>query len=110
MLENLPLSSVTSFLAVVLVLVFLITSSDSGSLVIDNITDGGKVDMPVAQRLFGAVLEGVIAAALLFGGGADALGASQAAAISVGLPFTIVLLLVCEFVYWFNERASSLRA
>lgn len=99
MLENLPLSSVTSFLAVVLVLVFFITSSDSGSLVIDSITAGGKVDVPVVQRVFWAVLEGVIAAALLFGGGADALGALQAAAISVGLPFTIVLLLMCVSLF-----------
>jgi BCCT family betaine/carnitine transporter len=95
MLENLPLSSITSFLAIVLVLVFFITSSDSGSLVIDSITAGGKIDVPVQQRIFWATLEGVIAAVLLFGGGDDALGALQAAAITVGLPFTVLLLLMC---------------
>jgi len=95
MLENLPLSGITSFLAIVLVLVFFITSSDSGSLVIDSITAGGKIDVPVAQRVFWATLEGIIAAVLLFGGGADALGALQAAAITVGLPFTIVLIIMC---------------
>lgn len=95
MLENLPLSRVTSFLAIVLVLVFFITSSDSGSLVIDSITAGGKIDVPVVQRIFWATMEGVIAAVLLFGGGADALGALQAAAITVGLPFTIVLIIMC---------------
>lgn len=99
MLENLPFSTITSFLAVVLVLVFFITSSDSGSLVIDSITAGGKVDVPVVQRVFWAVIEGVIAAALLFGGGADALGALQAAAITVGLPFTVVLLLMCVSLF-----------
>jgi BCCT family betaine/carnitine transporter len=99
MLENLPLASVTSFLAIVLVLVFFITSSDSGSLVIDSITAGGKLDAPVPQRIFWATMEGVIAAALLFGGGADALGALQAAAITVGLPFTLVLLAMCVALY-----------
>ena len=99
MLENLPLSTITSFIAIVLVLVFFITSSDSGSLVIDSITAGGKLDAPVPQRIFWASMEGLIAGALLFGGGADALGALQAAAITVGLPFTVVLLAMCVALY-----------
>jgi BCCT family betaine/carnitine transporter len=99
MLENLPLTSITSFIAIVLVLVFFITSSDSGSLVIDSITAGGKLDAPVPQRVFWATMEGLIAGALLFGGGADALGALQAAAITVGLPFTLILLAMCVALY-----------
>ena len=99
MLANLPLTQITSFIAIVLVLVFFITSSDSGSLVIDSITAGGKLDAPVPQRIFWATMEGVIAGALLFGGGADALGALQAAAITVGLPFTVVLLAMCVSLY-----------
>jgi BCCT family betaine/carnitine transporter len=99
MLANLPLTAITSFVAIVLVLVFFITSSDSGSLVIDSITAGGKIDAPVPQRVFWAVMEGLIAGALLFGGGADALGALQAAAITVGLPFTLVLLAMCLALY-----------
>ncbi len=99
MLENLPFTQITSFVAIVLVLVFFITSSDSGSLVIDSITAGGKLDAPVPQRIFWATTEGVIAAALLYGGGGDALGALQAAAITVGLPFTIVLLVMCLSLY-----------
>jgi BCCT family betaine/carnitine transporter len=99
MLANLPWAQVTSSLAIVLVLVFFITSSDSGSLVIDSITAGGKLDAPVPQRIFWAVMEGLIAGALLFGGGADALGALQAAAITVGLPFTLVLLAMCIALY-----------
>ncbi|MCP3670642.1 MAG: BCCT family transporter [Gammaproteobacteria bacterium] len=95
MLENLPMASVTSFIGIVLVLVFFVTSSDSGSLVIDSITAGGKLDAPIPQRVFWATMEGLIAGALLFGGGADALGALQAAAISVGLPFTLILLAMC---------------
>ncbi|MDX1587735.1 MAG: BCCT family transporter [Oleiphilaceae bacterium] len=99
MLAELPLASITSFLAIVLVLVFFVTSSDSGSLVIDSITAGGKLDAPQAQRVFWVVVEGLIAGALLFGGGDDALGALQAAAIVTGLPFTIVLLLMCVCLY-----------
>lgn len=89
MLSQLPLTSITSFVGIVLVLVFFVTSSDSGSLVIDTITAGGKVEAPVGQRVFWASAEGLVAIALLLGGG---LGALQAAAVSTGLPFTIVLL------------------
>ncbi len=99
MFTHLPMTNVISFIGIVLVLVFFITSSDSGSLVIDSITAGGKVDAPVPQRIFWAVIEGVVAGALLFGGGKDALGALQAAAIAVGLPFTVVLLIMCVSLY-----------
>ncbi|WP_417721355.1 BCCT family transporter [Salipiger sp.] len=96
MLEGLPLSSITSVIAIVLVIVFFVTSSDSGSLVIDTITAGGKVDAPVPQRVFWCVFEGAVAIVLLLGGG---LGALQAMVISTGLPFTFVLLLMCWAIW-----------
>lgn len=99
MLEQLPMTSITSTLAIILVLVFFITSSDSGSLVIDNITAGGKTDAPKGQRVFWATLEGVIAGVLLYGGGSTALSALQAGAVATGLPFTLVLLLMCFSLY-----------
>ncbi|MDU9003839.1 BCCT family transporter [Sedimentitalea todarodis] len=92
MLGELPLASITSFVGIVLVVVFFVTSSDSGSLVIDTITAGGKVDAPVPQRVFWCIFEGAVAIVLLLGGG---LGALQAMVISTGLPFTVVLLLMC---------------
>jgi BCCT family betaine/carnitine transporter len=92
MLGELPLTAISSFLGIVLVIVFFVTSSDSGSLVIDTITAGGKVNAPVPQRAFWAIMEGVVAIALLLGGGLVAL---QAMAVSTGLPFTIVLLVGC---------------
>ncbi len=92
MLKELPLAMVTSFIGIVLVVVFFVTSSDSGSLVIDTITAGGKVDAPLPQRVFWCVFEGLVAIALLLGGG---LGALQAMAVTTGLPFTVVLLLGC---------------
>ncbi len=99
MLENLPLTFITSLLAVILVLVFFVTSSDSGSLVIDSITAGGKTETPNSQRLFWVVIEGLIAGVLLFVGGEQALNALQAGAITTGLPFTVVLLLMCVGLY-----------
>lgn len=72
MFDALPFGTLLSIIAVVLVLVFFITSSDSGSLVIDSITAGGKVDTPVPQRVFWAFLEGAIAVALLWVGGTEA--------------------------------------
>ncbi len=95
MFDELPMSTLLSSIAVVLILVFFITSSDSGSLVIDSITAGGKLDAPVPQRIFWASIEGLIAAALLWIGGTEAIEALQAGAISTGLPFTFVLILMC---------------
>jgi BCCT family betaine/carnitine transporter len=95
MLQSMPMTSITSFLAIILVLVFFVTSSDSGSLVIDSITSGGKIDAPVPQRVFWVMAEGLIAAVLLAVGGAAALNALQAGSVSTGLPFAIVLLLMC---------------
>jgi BCCT family betaine/carnitine transporter len=99
MLENLPYSELTTLVGVVLVLVFFITSSDSGSLVIDSITAGGKHDVPVPQRVFWATMEGLLAAALLYGGGQQALSALQAGTVIAGIPFTVILLLVCFSLY-----------
>jgi choline/glycine/proline betaine transport protein len=70
---------------------FFVTSSDSGSLVVDMITGGGHPDPPIWQRVFWAVAEGLVAATLLLVGGLKAL---QAASISVALPFSIVLLMI----------------
>ncbi len=99
MLAPLPLSTFTSILGIVLVLVFFVTSSDSGSLVIDTITAGGKTDAPVAQRVFWCSFEGIVAAVLLLVGGSQALTALQAMAVSTGFPFTIVLLAMCVSLY-----------
>ncbi|TDK23176.1 BCCT family transporter [Luteimonas aestuarii] len=100
-LENLPLASITSLVATLLVITFFVTSSDSGSLVVDMLTSGGDEASPTWQRTFWAVLEGAIAATLLAAGG---LGALQAATIASALPFTVVMLLMC----WGMVRAMRL--
>ena len=96
MLESFPLTKLTSFIGVILVTIFFVTSSDSGSLVVDHLTSGGKLDSPVPQRIFWGVVEGVCAATLLMSGGLVAL---QSASIATGLPFTIVLLVMCFSLY-----------
>jgi len=91
MLDAYPLSSITSILVILLVTTFFVTSSDSGSLVVDHLTSGGKHDVPRGQRIFWAVTEGAVAAVLLIGGGLTAL---QAASITTGLPFAVILLVM----------------
>nr|WP_272931587.1 BCCT family transporter [Vibrio parahaemolyticus] len=90
MLDAMPFAEITSVVGIILVVVFFITSSDSGSLVIDTIAAGGKVDAPTPQRVFWCTFEGLVAIALMLGGG---LAAAQAMAVTTGLPFTIVLLV-----------------
>lgn len=96
LVENLPISNILSIVGILLVVVFFVTSSDSGSLVVDHLTSGGKLESPVPQRIFWAVMEGVVAATLLVGGGLSAL---QTASIITGLPFTIILLVMIYSLY-----------
>jgi choline/glycine/proline betaine transport protein len=86
--------SAIGLLATTAIITFFVTSSDSGSLVIDIITAGGNPRPPVVQRVFWAVLEGVVAAVLLLGGGAGGLTALQTAAISAGLPFALLIVVM----------------
>ncbi|MCE8033587.1 BCCT family transporter [Billgrantia tianxiuensis] len=92
MLNELPLTALMSTVGIVLALIFFVTSSDSGSLVIDTITAGGKIDAPRPQRMFWATVEGLIAIVLLLGGG---LAALQAGVTATAIPFSIVMLLMC---------------
>jgi choline/carnitine/betaine transport len=96
MLNHFPLAELLSLVAMVLVVVFFVTSSDSGSLVVDHLTSGGKLDSPTPQRVFWAIMEGVIAAVLLIGGGLTTL---QTASVSTGLPFAVVLLIGVYALY-----------
>lgn len=89
-LDTLPLASITSVLAIILVTTFFVTSSDSGSLVKSTLASGGGLNPPAWQRFFWAITEGVVASALLLAGG---LAALQAATIAAALPFTIVIFL-----------------
>ncbi len=89
MFAGLPWTMLLSCVAMTLTIVFFVTSSDSGSLIIDIIAAGGKVDAPLPQRVFWCTVEGLVAIALLLGGGLKAL---QAASLATGFPFAIVIL------------------
>ncbi|MEX0730047.1 MAG: BCCT family transporter [Aquisalimonadaceae bacterium] len=92
LLENFPLAGLTSLVAILVVVLFFVTSSDSGSLVIDMLSSGGETHSHPAQRIFWASLEGLVAVILLLAGGLTAL---QAASIITALPFTVVMLVMC---------------
>lgn len=92
LLERYPAMLLTSGVAVVVIVSFFVTSSDSGSLVVDTITSGGAEDSPMVQRVFWVIAEGVVAGALLLAGGLKAL---QAGSVLTGLPFALVLLVMC---------------
>ena len=91
MLEAFPWTFFVSMVGVLLLVSFFVTSSDSGSLVVDHLTSGGKLDSPKPQRVFWAMMEGLVAIVLLIGGGLSAL---QTAAVATGLPFLFVLLIM----------------
>jgi len=91
LLDYFPFSGVTSLFATILIVMWFVTSSDSGSFVIDMLTAGGDPNPPKVQRIFWAVSEGAVASVLLLAGG---LGALQAAAVIAGFPFAVVLCLI----------------
>ncbi len=92
LLDTLPYSGVTSLAGIVLILIFFVTGWDSGTLVIDCMTSGGRTDTPLKQRVFWLLIVGAIATTLLLTGG---LAALQAAAITAGLPLALVMLAMC---------------
>ncbi len=94
--DLLPGSIFLSVITVFLIITFFVTSSDSGSLVVDSIASGGALETPIWQRVFWASLEGVIAATLLLAGGLSAL---QTMSILAALPFAIIMLLAA-FGLW----------
>ncbi|WP_026068511.1 choline BCCT transporter BetT [Halomonas smyrnensis] len=93
-LDALPLASISSVVATLLVITFFVTSSDSGSLVIDTLTAKDDGEPAVWQRVFWAVAEGLVASALILAGGSNVLSALQAASLASALPFAPILMLV----------------
>jgi BCCT family betaine/carnitine transporter len=90
-LGEFPLSSVTSVVGIILVLIFFVTSMDSGSLIVDTMTAGGKIETPLTQRVFWCVFLGLLGAALLLGGG---LSSIQALALATAFPFVLIMLMM----------------
>ncbi|MFJ6521744.1 BCCT family transporter [Streptomyces filamentosus] len=92
MLEALPLGTVTSVLAMLLVMTYFVTSADSASLVMGSLTSRGSLHPPTWLVVTWGVLMAAVAAVLLVAGGLDSL---QTATILVALPFVVVMLVLC---------------
>ncbi len=99
LLDGLPLGVITSVIAVAVIVFFFVTSSDSGSLVVDILSSGGELDPPKLTRVYWATLEGVAAAVLLLVGGAGSLTALQTASIATALPFSLVMVAACVAMF-----------
>jgi len=99
LLEQLPMSNILCFLAAVVVTIFFVSSSDSASFVVDMLTSGGHPEPPVWQRIFWATAEGATAGILLYTGGVKVLSGLKAGVVSFGLPFTVLMLMMCYALY-----------
>ncbi|WP_154796054.1 BCCT family transporter [Occultella kanbiaonis] len=109
LLRELPGGTIVCGLAIILVVLFFVTSSDSGSLVVDMLASGGDPEPPTWSRVLWSLLEGAVALALVIAGGLVAL---RGVAIAIALPFSVVMILMCfaclkQFRY---ERQQMLRA
>ena len=103
MFELLPLAIPLCGIGVILTSIFFITSSDSGSMVVDSITSGGKLDPPVGQLAFWCIAEGAVAALLLLGGGLRLL---QAASLISGFPIAIIFMVIAVGI-WMELRCEA---
>ncbi|MGX9462690.1 BCCT family transporter [Shewanella sp. A14] len=95
MLDAYPMGDMLSIIAVVLIIVFFVTTLDSGSIVVDSMTAGGKLELPMKQKIVWAVISAIIAMVMLWIGGTDSIQALQSVTIIAALPFAIILILAC---------------
>ena len=89
------LGTFLSVISLISIILYFVTSSDSGSLVIDCLSANGDPEPPVTQRIFWALTEGATATALLNAGGEEGLVALQSMSIASGVPYTILLCFMC---------------
>lgn len=95
MLDAYPMGDILSIIAVLLIIVFFVTTLDSGSIVVDSMTAGGKLELPMKQKIVWAVISALIAMVMLWIGGTDSIKALQSVTIIAALPFAIILVLAC---------------
>ncbi|WP_422647363.1 BCCT family transporter [Actinoalloteichus caeruleus] len=112
LLSGLPGGVIVSVFAIVLITLFFVTSSDSGSLVVDMLASGGNPEPPTWSRVFWTVVEGLVAIALLVAGGDSGLAALQTTAIVIAFPFSLIMIGMCVATWrqFHEERESWLRA
>lgn len=92
--DSVLLRSLLSLVAIIAIVIFFVTSSDSGSFVVSSLTSSGRDEPPKVQRIFWAAMEGAIALSVLLIGGEQALTTIQSAVIIMGLPFAVILIMI----------------
>lgn len=95
MIDAYPMGDILSLIAIALIIVFFVTTLDSGSIVIDSMTAGGKLEVPMKQKVVWALISGAIAMVMLWVGGTQSVQALQSITIIAALPFTFILVLGC---------------
>ncbi|WP_297614386.1 BCCT family transporter [Nocardia sp.] len=97
MLNTLPGGGITAGLAILVIVLFFVTSADSGALVVNMLSSGGNPNPPIWSRVFWTFAQGAVAIALLLasGTGIAALTTLQTVAILIALPFSVVMLAMC---------------
>jgi BCCT family betaine/carnitine transporter len=95
MLDAYPMGNILSIIAVSLIIIFFVTTLDSGSIVVDSMTAGGKLELPVMQKVIWAVISALIAMMMLWIGGTDSVQALQSITIIAALPFAVILVIGC---------------
>ncbi|MDO6764667.1 BCCT family transporter [Agarivorans sp. 1_MG-2023] len=95
MLDAYPMGNMLSIIAIALIIVFFVTTLDSGSIVVDSMTAGGKLELPIIQKVFWAVISALIAMLMLWIGGTDSVQALQSITIIAALPFAVILVIGC---------------
>ena len=110
LLDGLPLSTLLAAIALLVIVIFFVTSADSGSIVVDMLASGGATHTPVWSRVMWASMSGAIAAVLILAGGGG-LGALQTMAILVAVPFSVVmvLMMVATASALLREQGRALR-
>ncbi|MGW7292408.1 BCCT family transporter [Streptomyces xiamenensis] len=112
LLDHFPGGALVAGIAMLLIVLFFVTSSDSGSYVVDMLASGGDPTPPRWSRVFWALMEGTVAIALLVAAGSNALTTLQTVAIIIALPFSLVMIAMCiaTLKQFRAERAAYLEA
>jgi choline/glycine/proline betaine transport protein len=95
LLDTMPGGKLIIGIAVLLIVLFFVTSSDSASYVVDMLASGGDPNPPTWSRVFWATVEGVVAIALLLAGAGHGLTILQNVSVVIALPFSFVMIAMC---------------
>lgn len=91
-LDYMPLSDLVSYLVILIIVIFFVTSADSGIFVMNSIATKNAAKYPKWQMVFWGALLAILALMLLNTGGLQAL---QTMTLITALPFSVIMLLFC---------------